>query len=169
MSASGGRSIITGVKPKVYLETTIPSYLTAWTSRDLVMAAHQQVTREWWDNRRQDFDLFISQLVLQEVGAGDSDAAVRRLDLVRQFPALKVVEAADDLAEELVRRVPLPERAALDALHIAIAAVGGMDYLLTWNCKHIANAAYQPRIGSVCRALGYEPPVICTPEALLED
>ncbi len=153
----------------MYLETTIPSYLTAWTSRDLVMAAHQQVTREWWNNRRRDFELFVSQLVIQEAGTGNSDAAARRLELVRQFPTLKVVEAADDLAEELVRQVPLPERAALDALHIAIAAVSGMDYLLTWNCRHLANAAYQSRIGTICRTLGYEPPVICTPEALLEE
>jgi hypothetical protein len=169
LSRSVERGIITSVKPKVYLETTIPSYLTAWTSRDLIMAAHQQITREWWDNRRQDFDLFVSQLVLQESGSGDPDAAARRMELISPYPVLKVAEEADDLAGELARQIPLPERAALDALHIAIAAVSGMDYLLTWNCRHIANAVYQPRIGLVCRALGYEPPVICTPEALLED
>lgn len=156
------------MKPKVYLETTVPSYLTAWTSRDLVMAAHQQVTREWWDNRRADFDLFVSQLVLQEAAAGDPDAAARRMELIRDIPILKVSEAAAELAQELARRVPLPERAALDALHIGVATVNGMHYLLTWNCRHIANATYQPRIGLVCRGLGYEPPVICTPEALLE-
>jgi len=154
---------------KVYLETTVPSYLSAWTSRDLVMAAHQQVTREWWDHRSADFDLFVSQLVLQESAAGDPDAVARRMELIRDIPTLKVGEAADELAQELVRQVPLPERAALDALHIAIATMSGMDYLLTWNCKHIANAADQPRIGLICRGLGYEPPVICTPEALLED
>lgn len=161
--------IIIRMKPKVYLETTIPSYLAAWTSRDLIMAAHQQITREWWETRRQGFELFISQLVFQEIMAGDPNAAARRLELIRDLAALKVVEAADDLAAELVRQVPLPERAALDALHIAIAAICGMDYLLTWNCKHIANAAYQPRIQSICRAVGFEPPVICTPEALLEE
>lgn len=91
------------------------------------------------------------------------------MELIRGIPTLKVGEAADELAQELVRQVPLPERAALDALQIAIAAIGGMDYLLTWNCKHIANAAYQSRIGSICRGSGYEPPVICTPEALLEE
>jgi hypothetical protein len=156
------------MKPRVYLETTISSYLTAWTSRDLVMAAHQQVTREWWDSRRADFDLFVSQLVLQEAAAGDPDAAARRIESLREIPVLGLSEAAADLAQELVRRVPLPERAALDALHIGIATVNGMDYLLTWNCKHIANATYQPRIGLVCRDQGYEPPVICTPEELLE-
>jgi hypothetical protein len=156
------------MKPKVYLETTIPSYLTAWTSRDLVMAAHQQVTREWWDTHRAAFDLFISQLVLQEAAGGDAAAAARRLELLRDFPILGMSEAAAKLAEELVLQVPLPERAALDALHIAVAVVNGMDYLLTWNCKHIANAVHQARIGTVCRSAGYEPSVICTPEALLE-
>ena len=157
------------MKPKVYIETTIPSYLTSWPSRDIVMAAHQQITRDWWDKRRPDFDLYVSQLVVQEAGEGDPDAAARRLEVIRPLATLKVVEAAEVLADELMRRVPLPERAGLDALHIAVAAVGGMQYLLTWNCKHIANAAYQPRIGAVCRSLGCEPPVLCTPESLLED
>jgi hypothetical protein len=157
------------MRPKVYLETTIPSYLAAWPSRDLVMAAHQQITREWWDNRRAAFDEFVSQLVLQEAAAGDTDASARRLERIRDIPVLLISEAAEVLAQDLVRGVPLPERAALDALHIAIASISGMDYLLTWNCRHIANAAHQPRIGSVCRGLGYEPPVICTPEALLEE
>jgi hypothetical protein len=157
------------MKPKVYLETTVPSYLTAWTSRDLVLAAHQQVTHEWWKNRREAFDVFISQLVLQEAAAGDAEAAARRLELLRDLPHLALTDAVARFAEELLREIPLPERAALDALHIAVAAVHGMDYLLTWNCKHIANAIYQPRIGSICRAAGYEPPVICTPEELLEE
>ncbi len=91
---------------KVYLETTVPSYLSAWTSRDLVMAAHQQVTREWWDHRRADFDLFVSQLVLQESAAGVPDAVARRMELIRDIPTLKVGEAADELARELVRQVP---------------------------------------------------------------
>jgi len=156
------------MKPRVYLETTVPSYLTAWTGRDLVIAAHQQVTREGWDRRRADFDVFVSQLVLQEAAGGDPDAAARRMELLREVPVLGLSEAAAELSRELARRVPLPERAALDALHIGIATVNGMDYLLTWNCKHIANATYQPRIGSICRDQGYEPPVICTPEELLE-
>jgi hypothetical protein len=157
------------MSPKLYLETTVPSYLTAWTSRDLVMAAHQQITREWWDNRRSNFDLFVSQLVLQEAAVGDPAAAARRLELIRDIPALQINDVADDLAEELVRQIPLPARAALDELHIAVAAVNGMNFLLTWNCKHLANAVYQPRIASICRGLGFEPPVICTPEALLEE
>ena len=151
----------------VYLETTIPSYLTAWRSPDLVMAARQQLTREWWDNRRGDFELFISQLVLDEAGAGDRVAAARRLEAVEGLPLLGLQPDAQELAERLIRVLALPRRAAADAVHIALAVVNGMDYLLTWNCTHIANAVFRPIIESECRSLGYYVPVICTPEELL--
>jgi hypothetical protein len=155
------------MKPRVYLETTIPSYLTAWPSRDLVRAAHQQVTREWWEQRRGEFELFISQIVVRECQAGDPEAASQRLALVGDLALLEQTEAAVALAQTLLERVPLPERAAVDALHIAIAVVHGIDYLLTWNCTHIANAALRGRIEAVCLAEGYEAPVICTPEELV--
>lgn len=155
------------MKPRVYLETTIPSYLTAWPSRDLVRAAHQQLTREWWDQRRPRFELFISQVVLGECQAGDPAAAAGRLVVLQDLPLLEQTEEATRLAQALVEQVPLPDRATVDALHIAIAAVHGMDYLLTWNCTHIANATLRDPIESVCRAGGYEPPAICTPEELL--
>jgi hypothetical protein len=155
--------------PRVYLETTIPSYLTAWLSRDLVMAAHQQTTREWWEARRQDFELFVSQFVIDEAGLGDPDAARRRLELLVDVPLLDASEDVYTLADALMKRVPLPPKAAADSLHIAIATVNGMDYLLTWNCTHIANAALRASIELVCRESGYEPPVICTPEELLKE
>ena len=154
---------------RVYLETTIPSYLTAWLSRDLVMAAHQQTTREWWETRRQDFELFVSQFVIDEAGLGDPDAARRRLELLADMPLLDASEKVYTLANELLTRVPLPPKAAADSLHIAIATVNGMDYLLTRNCTHIANAALRASIEVVCRENGYEPPVICTPEELLKE
>jgi hypothetical protein len=157
------------MKPRIYLETTIPSYLTAWPSRDLVRAAHQQITREWWQQRRGQFELFISQIVLRECQAGDPDAAAQRTEVLRDLPLLEQTEAATALAQALREQVPLPDRAAVDALHIAIAAVHGMDYLLTWNCTHIANAALRDRIESVCRAGAFEPPAICTPEELLSE
>ena len=157
------------MKPRVYLETTIPSYLTAWTSRDLVMSAHQQVTRDWWQTRRQDFDIYISQYVIDEASAGDPDAARRRLEFLAELPLLDPNDDVLDLAEELVRRIPLPARAAADALHIAIAAVNEIQFLLTWNCTHIANAELREIIESICRELGYHPPVICTPEELLKE
>lgn len=151
----------------VYLETTIPSYLTAWRSPQLVMAARREITREWWDNRRQHFELFISQVVVDEASAGDPAAASLRLNVLEGIPLLEPQEGTDELVEELVRELSLPDKAAADAAHIAIAVVNGMNYLLTWNCTHIANASYRPIIQAVCESLGYEVPVICTPEELL--
>ena len=155
------------MRPKVYLETTIPSYLTAWASRDLVKAAHQQITREWWQHRAR-FDLYISQLVLREASGGDAEAARLRLEALKGVTVLALSPAASALAQQLVQQGPLPGNAVADALHIAIAVVNGMDYLLTWNCAHIANAAIRHRIEATCRASGYEPPVLCTPEELME-
>jgi predicted nucleic acid-binding protein len=150
---------------RVYVETTVPSYLTAWPSRDLVRAAHQQVTREWWASRG-GFELYSSRLVVQECEAGDARAAADRLATLAGIPLLEQTSEAAALAEALMSGVPLPVRAASDAIHIAIAAVHGIDLLVTWNCTHIANATLRPRIEAVCRAAGYEPPLICTPEEL---
>jgi hypothetical protein len=153
--------------PSVYLETTIPSYLTAWPSRDLVRAAHQQITRDWWESRRHDFDLYVSEAVLRECEAGDPLAAKLRLEALLGLSILEQTEEALDLAEQLLAEVPLPERAAVDALHIALAVIGGMDYLLTWNCTHIANAVLRDQIDAVCQSRGYRAPIICTPEELM--
>jgi PIN domain-containing protein len=152
---------------KVYLETTVISYLTAVPSRDIVQAAHQQITREWWE-RRKAFDLFVSQAVITEVGRGNPDAAARRLAALDDVAVLEVTEDASRLAEALIDQHALSAKAAVDSLHIAVAVVMGMDDVLTWNCTHIANAAIRPRIEEACRKLGYEPPVICTPEELME-
>lgn len=153
------------MKPWVYVETTIPSYLTAWPSRDVVRAGEQQVTRDWWA-RRDRYELRVSSLVLLECGAGDPDAAAARLAALAGIPVLLQTSEAESLAADLLRGVPLPPQAAADALHIAVAAVHGMAYLVTWNCAHIANATLRPRIEAVCRRSGYEPPVICTPQEL---
>lgn len=147
---------------KAYIETSIVSYLTALPSRDLVRTAHQQVTRDWWAVRS-NFDLFISQFVLDEASSGDVDAAARRLTALQEASLLDVTEDAIVLAENLIAAGGLPAKARIDALHIAIATVHGMDYLLTWNCKHIANASLRGRIEDLCREAGFEPPVICTP------
>jgi len=156
------------MKPKVYLETTIISYLTARPSRDLITAAHQHITQQWWDTQRTRFDLFVAPPVMQEAQAGDPEAAARRLATLHGIPLLTLSEEATALAQALIAPGPLPPNAVVDALHIAIAAVNGMHYLLTWNCTHIANAAIRSGIEDVCRAHGYEPPVLCTPEELLE-
>ena len=153
----------------VYIETTIPSYLTAWRSTELSVVAKQQSTRQWWDERRQDFDLFISDVVLVEAAGGDPDAARRRLGVLDGISVLSPRSQADDVALSLIDRLALPRRALADAAHIAICIVHGIDYLLTWNCTHIANATYQPVILDVCDSYGYAMPVICTPDQLMGD
>jgi hypothetical protein len=138
----------------VYVETTVLSYLAARPSRDLRVAAHQQITAEWWDSRRRDFDLFVSQLVEEEASAGDVHAASRRIECVAELTLLDLSDLVLALAERLVADGAVPEAAAEDALHIAVAAVHGMHYLMTWNCKHIANAATRSRIEAVCNEAG---------------
>jgi predicted nucleic acid-binding protein len=156
------------MKPRVYIETTIVSYLTAWPSREIIMAANQEVTREWWASQRGDFDLVVSQVVLDESSAGDSDAAQRRWEVLKDLPRLEITEEAEELAAALVAALRLPPKARADALHIAISAVNGINYLLTWNCTHIANATLRLQIDAVCRSAGFEPPVICTPQEMFE-
>jgi PIN domain len=153
---------------RVYIETTVVSYLTARPSRDVVIAGHQQVTHDWWDTRRQSYELCVSQLVLDEAGAGDAQAAQERLLMLQPMLVLEMTTEAIELAKELLRVGALPTKAADDALHIAVAATKGVPYLLTWNCRHLANAAMRPVIESVCKAKGFAAPIICTPEELLE-
>ena len=151
----------------VYVETSVVSYLTALPSRDVVLLAHQQLTQSWW-NRRHQYELFISQAVLDEAGAGSPDAAARRLQAVQDLQILEVTATALQVATGFINTGVLPPKALVDSIHVATAAVHGIDYLLTWNCKHIANAAIRGRIERSCRALGLQPPLICTPEELAE-
>lgn len=155
------------MKQTIYVETSIISYLAAQPSRDLITSAHQQITHEWWQKRRSAFDLFISQLVLDEVAAGNKDAADRRSALAAGLPLLDITETVTAFAVFLAQAVALPRRAQADALHIAIAACHGMDYLLTWNCAHIANAELRPLVEQACIKQGYIPPIMCTPEELM--
>lgn len=156
------------MKPKVYIETTIVSYLTAWPSRDIVIAGHQQITRQWWNTAVDRFDLVASQLVIDEASAGNEDAARDRLSALSQVILLDATDEALLLAQQLVESGAIPEKAAEDAAHIAIAVTNGVEYLVTWNCRHIANAIMRPQIESVCRNAGYEPTIICTPEEMME-
>jgi predicted nucleic acid-binding protein len=150
----------------VYIETSIVSYLTARPSRDLLVAAHQQLTVAWWDQQRAHYELFTSQVVLAEARAGDPEAAQLRVVVLERLPLLDVTDAAIMLAAALVSGQALPAQAAQDALHVAVACVHGMEYLLTWNCAHLANARLRSRIEQICRDAGYVPPIICTPEEL---
>ncbi|MDN5869556.1 MAG: type II toxin-antitoxin system VapC family toxin [Nitrococcus sp.] len=157
------------MKPKLYVETSVISYLTSRPSRDIVTAARQELTRQWWSDKRSGYDLYISGFVISEALPGDSNAAAQRLEAIDAIPAIELSETAARLAEALLRAGPLPEKAVLDALHIAAAVSGGVDYLLTWNFKHLANATIRAEIERRCRSRGYEPPIICTPEELMED
>ncbi len=143
---------------RVYVETTIVSYLAARPSRDLIVAGHQQLTRDWWDSRRASFELCVSQLVLQEAGAGDAQFAQERLKLLATMSLLEIKEEAVFLAEALVEAGAMPEKAGNDALHIAVAAVHRIPYLLTWNCRHMANATIRAQIEAVCAAKGTRRP-----------
>ena len=156
------------MRPTVYIETSVLSYLAARPSRDVVIAGYQQVTREWWANAQDRFELAASELVAKEARAGDADAARARLELLESVALLDATEDAVELTRKLLDLGAVPRRAADDAAHIAIAVTNGVDYLVTWNFRHIANAAMRSRIEHVCRSAGYQPAIICTPSELIE-
>lgn len=153
---------------KVYLETSFISYLVARPSRDLIMAAHQQTTREWWEKERLKHEVYSSDAVWEEARRGDPVGAASRLSVLADLPILAVSDETEELARRLISKHALPQKAFLDAIHIAVASVYGMDYLLTWNCKHIANLTMRSAIEKTCREAGYDPPVIGTPEEFEE-
>jgi hypothetical protein len=152
---------------KVYIETTIPSYLVARPSRDPLIAARQQLTRHWWESRGPLFELYVSEAVLEEAAAGDSTLARKRMDVLADIRILTLTDGILGLAEKLVKEGPIPIKAIGDALHIATATSYGCEYLLTWNCRHIANAEIQRMARLIVRKEGFELPTICTPEELM--
>ena len=154
---------------RVYIETTIPSYLAAWSSRDLLQAARQRITQDWWNNERQNYDLCTSQIVLEEVATGDADAAQRRLPFLQALPLLDLTEAVNRVAKAIMDSGLLPKKATRDAIHIAASSVHSVDILLTWNCRHIANAAIMKELAAIVAGCSYELPILCTPEELLGD
>lgn len=155
------------MKPTLYLETTIPSYLTAWPSKVPLRAVHQAITKEWWAKRRNDFQLFVSPIVLAESALGDRAAAAERLRLLADVPRLEVTPAAEELARALIGPKAIPPKAERDAFHVAIAAVNRLHFLLTWNCRHLANEDILDEVRERCRAAGFACPVVCTPETLM--
>jgi len=156
------------MKSTVYIETSVVSYLTARPSNDIRSSAFQNITGDWWDSRRADFELYVSEFVVVEASRGSEEAAARRLAAIEGVAELRVTEDSRNLAEAFINDGALPRKAEIDAFHVAVAAVNGINYLLTWNCTHIANAVMRTKIEAVCRSLGYEPPIICTPSELLE-
>ena len=157
------------MKPKVYIETSVVSYFTSWPSRDVVMAAHQALTHEWWRNGLPRFQPVISQFVLDEVQAGDRVAAKLRVEALAGI-AMITAPAADveQVVKQLMARRALPPNARYDALHVALCACAGVEFLVTWNYKHLANASKLALVERVCRECGYEPPRIATPSELME-
>ncbi|PYQ60157.1 MAG: DNA-binding protein [Acidobacteria bacterium] len=154
------------MKPKVYLETSVISYLIGRISRDSVTASNQRQTRAWWEESRSKFDLRVSQLVLLEIGGGDLAMARQRLALAQEIPRLDFTREGLPLSQRILRETGLPKKAGRDALHIALAALYEMDLLLTWNCRHIANALLIPKITSIIESRGLRSPLICTPPQL---
>ena len=157
------------MKPTVYIETSIVSYLTSRPSNDIRVAASQNTTIEWWDNRRPVFDLYVSEFVLTEAGFGHPDAANRRMAVLKDIPELTTVEDVRILGKALIAQGSLPVKAEIDAYHIAVAAVHGMEYLLTWNCTHIANPKQLPVMRGLCAAKRYKLPELVTPFELMEN
>jgi predicted nucleic acid-binding protein len=153
----------------VYLETTFISYLVARPSRDLLVAAHQQTTQDWWADRRAEFECSVSQVVIDEASLGDPQEVQKRLAVIDNLPALEVTEDAESLAQAIMSSGVMPARAIRDAAHVAVASVHDIDYLLTWNCRHLANAQIMRTISLVCDRLGWRMPIICTPEELMGD
>jgi len=154
------------MKPSIYIETSVISYYTSRPSRDLVTAARQQVTRDWWVKSLPLFDAHISILVLQEAQAGNPEAAQSRLRELAGIPVLQINDFAKGLAADLIAKGSIPPNSGEDALHIALAAAHGMDYILTWNFRHINNAKTKVGIARIVNRHGYECPVICSPEEL---
>ena len=152
--------------PRLYVETTIPSYLTARPSRDTILAGQQETTRRWWEEKRDNYDLYVSELVLEETAAGAPAMAAARHAALAGLPQLAQTPEVDALAARLLEQGIIPPSAAPDAEHIALAAVHAMNFLLTWNCKHIANVTMYGLIENVCREAGYTAPRICTPVEL---
>jgi len=157
------------MKPKLYLESTIPSYLVARPSRDAILIGQQQCTRDWWNKRAARFEIFVSEVVVGEISSGEIAMAARRMKLIKPFALLESNDAVKALTRALVHGGPLPEKAVRDAAHIALSAVHGMHFLLTWNCTHIANAMMYAKMRKICAAHGCEWPVICTPDELLAE
>lgn len=156
------------MKARVYIETTIISYLAARPSRDLIVAARQELTRDWWEHDRGRYELCTSRLVIDEASVGDPIVAGARISLLSDMTMMHLSTAAEAMADDLIAQRLLPAAAGEDALHLAIAVDHGLDYLLTWNCRHLANATLRSRLELQCARVGLRMPVICTPEELKE-
>ena len=163
------RQYLTGMKESVYIETSVISYLVARPSRDLVVAARQQITCDWWEKSLRKFDVYVSPYVIGEISLGNPEYAELRLKSISGFQELEITPMVEKLADKYFKTLNIPEKAKLDCFHLAISAVHGIDYLISWNCKHIVNARVKRTLESVNFDLDIRSPMVCTPEELLED
>ncbi|AFZ51870.1 type II toxin-antitoxin system VapC family toxin [Dactylococcopsis salina] len=151
----------------VYIETSILGHLTARPTDNLILAANMKVTQDWWNEHRHSFTLYASEIVADEATKGDATIAAKRLELLQPLMFLQLTEEAFELSQAFLKQSNLPEKALIDSLHMALATIYGLNYLLTWNCKHMANAQLQRKLSEISWKLGYVLPVICTPYELI--
>jgi len=161
------RDQTTKMKKSIYLETTVVSYYTSKPGRDIIVLAHQEITREWWHKSIKQFEIFISEVVIEEASMGDPEAAKRRLEELRDFPHLELNDKVEETAQMYMEKLEIPEKAFRDAAHLAVASVHNIDYLVTWNCKHLANGEIIRKLRDISKDLGIHTPIICTPEELI--
>jgi hypothetical protein len=154
--------------PRIYVETSVISYLTNRPALDVITAGHQATTYQWWEQCSTRFDLVISQFVLDECAAGDPVAASKRMATIAGLALLDASRPeVESVAQALIEAGALPAKAYIDASHIAVCSVAGVEMLLTWNFKHIANGAMMKKIQAVCAANGFDCPQLLTPLQLL--
>jgi hypothetical protein len=156
-------------KLKVYLESSVISFYANRRSKDLVVAAYQEISADWWENELHKYQPYVSQFVVEEISRGDSRAAQNRMDAIKTFPLLELPEEVFDLAQKYLKEIQIPRKAQLDAFHISAAVINGMGYILSWNFHHIANVFVKQKIQRINESLGLETPIICTPEELIEN
>ena len=156
------------MKESIYIETTVVSYFTSKPSRDIIVIAHQEITRQWWPAAIRRFNVFISEVVIEEAGSGDQEAAKKRLEELKDFPHLELNDKVEEMAQVYMEKLEISEKSFRDAAHLAIASVHDIDYLVTWNCAHLANGEVIKRLIKINGSFGIHTPIICTPEELME-
>jgi hypothetical protein len=156
-------------KPSVYIESTVISFYANRRSKDLIVAAYQKISVDWWEKELPTYQPYVSQFVIEEISRGDSRAAKNRMNAIKDFPLLDLPDEVFDLAKRYLKTVQIPRRSQLDAFHIAAAVVNRMDYILSWNFHHIANVFVKEKIQKINHEIGVDTPVICTPEELVKN
>jgi len=156
------------MKESIYLETTVVSYYTSKPSRDIIALAHQEITRQWWPVAIRRYDVFVSEVVIEEASFGDREAAKRRLVELKDFPHLELNDKVEEIAQAYMDKLEIPDKSFRDAAHLSVASVHNIDYLVTWNCAHLANGEIIKKLMKINESFGINTPIICTPEELME-